>query len=73
MRYGLLIGYRDCNDSLYSSLTSLTDRLWNLDCLTDTTTYMTIAVTNYYESRESHGTTTLNGLRNTLDGYDVVV
>ena len=69
---GIVLIQGDRNDMLHSILFSLADRFGNFYCLTETCTNMTVTVTYYYKSSETHVTATLNGLGYTLDGNNLI-
>ena len=70
---GIVLIQVDLYDVLNSIFLTLTDSFGNFYSLSETSAYMTVAVADYYQSGESHVTTTLNGLGYTLDGNNFII
>jgi hypothetical protein len=65
--------YRNLHQIADGCLTAFPDCLRNLAGLSKACTHMTVAVADYYQSRESHGTSAFYSLGYTLDCYYIVI
>ena len=73
VRDALVLIHRDLYKVLHSSFFTFTDSFRNLTCFTKACAYVTIAVSYYYQSGKSHGTSTFNSLGYALNGNNFVI
>ena len=73
MRDTLVLVDSDGHDVLHRGLFALADRLRNFTGLAEADADSALAVAYNYQSGETHRAAALDGLADTLDGYDSVV